>query len=56
MHYVHKSELAHTRGVLSTDLSYGFSDAFVLSLNPFLEHSASHENVYGAMLSISGDF
>lgn len=51
-----QSDAAHTRGSVSTTLSYRFSDEVSIGVTPYLARTVNRDAAYGAVIDVSGKF
>ncbi|MGN7963135.1 autotransporter domain-containing protein [Brucella sp. 22210] len=54
--YKFDSDAAHTRGSLSTTVSYAFSDAVSIGVTPYVNRKVNKDTGFGAMIGLSGKF
>lgn len=54
--YKFDSDAAHTRGSLSTTVSYAFSDAVSIGVTPYVNRTVNKDTGFGAMIGLSGKF
>ncbi|WP_158008750.1 autotransporter domain-containing protein [Rhizobium sp. AC27/96] len=50
------SDLARTRGTLSTNVSYALNNSISIGVTPYLSRTATRDAAYGASIGISGKF
>jgi len=50
------SDAAHTRGSLSTTVSYAFSDAVSVGVTPYVNRTVNKDTAFGAIIGLSGKF
>ncbi|URQ74358.1 MAG: autotransporter domain-containing protein [Candidatus Ochrobactrum gambitense] len=50
------SDNAHTRGSLSTTVSYAFSDAVSIGVTPYVNRTLDKDTAFGAIIGLSGKF
>ncbi|MFK3666508.1 autotransporter domain-containing protein [Ochrobactrum teleogrylli] len=50
------SDAAHTRGSLSTTVSYAFSDAVSIGVTPYVNRTVNKDTAFGAIIGLSGKF
>ncbi|URQ75292.1 MAG: autotransporter domain-containing protein [Candidatus Ochrobactrum gambitense] len=54
--YKFDSDAAHTRGSLSTTVSYAFSDAVSVGVTPYVNRTVNKDTAFGAIIGLSGKF
>jgi len=54
--YKFDSDAAHTRGSLSTTVSYAFSDAVSIGVTPYVNRTVNKDTAFGAIIGLSGKF
>ncbi|MDH7784725.1 putative HAF family extracellular repeat protein [Ochrobactrum sp. 19YEA23] len=54
--YEFGSDTAHTRGSLSTTVSYAFSDAVSIGVTPYVNRTLDKDTAFGAIIGLSGKF
>ncbi|TMU89357.1 autotransporter domain-containing protein [Brucella haematophila] len=54
--YKFDSDAAHTRGSLSTTVSYAFSDAVSIGVTPYVNRTVNKDTGFGAIIGLSGKF
>lgn len=50
------ADVAHTRGSLSTTLSYAFSEVLSVGVTPYLARTVNRDMAYGASIDVTGRF
>jgi len=50
------ADAAHTRGSLSTSLSYAFSEVLSVGVTPYLARTVNRDMAYGASIDVTGKF
>jgi hypothetical protein len=50
------ADAAHTRGSLSTTLSYAFSEVLSIGVTPYLARTVNRDMAYGAGIDVTGKF
>lgn len=51
-----EADAAHTRGSVSTTLSYRFSDGFNIGVTPYAARTVNRDTAYGTVIDVSGKF
>ncbi|KAB2698276.1 autotransporter domain-containing protein [Ochrobactrum sp. Kaboul] len=54
--YEFGSDTAHTRGSLSTTVSYALSDAVSIGVTPYVNRTLDKDTAFGAIIGLSGKF